>query len=443
MSTIQLKRGPESRRTQVTPQQGEPLVSLDTKELHIGDGTTTGGFPVGTVKTQAGINQDELAVFADTTGRLLSSISKDALLINHATKQYVQDQIVTTAPGTKVNSAIQADKALDSEKLGGKLPTEYLGTASISNSYTLSTTTTVLSTGGARNLYTSLNNKITDLETSKLEKTAIVNTLSATDATKALAAPQGKALKDLMDALDIRVVKASADATKAVNDAATANQTATASNVEASEAKQAAQSTTNTANTALTKSTTAIDTANGATTRVVDLEAKMQALEALFNNQYQVGDLFISATSASPGDRGFPGTWQLLEEELALVSTRDQGELGTIAGNNTPIVPVPYHTHTMEGVNLDSTFGTSTTGNHSHVYYTGNHSGVKDYQGAPYGSSGSTVSHSTSAAGGDHAHSVRVNFGKHTHTINNSGVENVTLDVRGKHVNVFVWKRIS
>jgi hypothetical protein len=54
---LKLRRGVNADRTGITPAQGEPIYTTDTKKLYIGDGTTAGGVEVGgggtlTVDTQ-------------------------------------------------------------------------------------------------------------------------------------------------------------------------------------------------------------------------------------------------------------------------------------------------------------------------------------------------------------------------------------------------------
>lgn len=54
---LRIRRGTNADRTTITPVQGEPIYTTDTKQLYIGDGTTAGGVQVGgggtlTVDTQ-------------------------------------------------------------------------------------------------------------------------------------------------------------------------------------------------------------------------------------------------------------------------------------------------------------------------------------------------------------------------------------------------------
>lgn len=44
---LKLRRGTDSGRTAITPAEGEPIFTTDTKQLYIGDGTTAGGVVVG------------------------------------------------------------------------------------------------------------------------------------------------------------------------------------------------------------------------------------------------------------------------------------------------------------------------------------------------------------------------------------------------------------
>jgi hypothetical protein len=44
---LKLRRGTDSGRTAITPAEGEPIFTTDTKQLYIGDGSTAGGVAVG------------------------------------------------------------------------------------------------------------------------------------------------------------------------------------------------------------------------------------------------------------------------------------------------------------------------------------------------------------------------------------------------------------
>jgi hypothetical protein len=46
---LKLRRGTSSNRTSITPAEGEPIFTTDTKKLYLGDGTTAGGVEIGGV----------------------------------------------------------------------------------------------------------------------------------------------------------------------------------------------------------------------------------------------------------------------------------------------------------------------------------------------------------------------------------------------------------
>ena len=43
---FKFRRGEEKNRKTITPEEGEPIFSMDAKRLSIGDGTTNGGIPI-------------------------------------------------------------------------------------------------------------------------------------------------------------------------------------------------------------------------------------------------------------------------------------------------------------------------------------------------------------------------------------------------------------
>lgn len=56
--SLRLRRGTDSTRTSITPVQGEPIYTTDTKKMYIGDGTTAGGVEIGgTTVSNSGDNR--------------------------------------------------------------------------------------------------------------------------------------------------------------------------------------------------------------------------------------------------------------------------------------------------------------------------------------------------------------------------------------------------
>lgn len=60
---IQVRRGTDSSRTAITPDQGEPIWTTDTNQLYIGNGTTAGGVKIG-----AGLQGDSYYVVVPNSG---------------------------------------------------------------------------------------------------------------------------------------------------------------------------------------------------------------------------------------------------------------------------------------------------------------------------------------------------------------------------------------
>jgi hypothetical protein len=68
---LRLRRGTDSTRTSITPVQGEPIYTTDTKKLFIGDGTTAGGVEIG--GTSVSNASDNRIITSDGTSTGLSA----------------------------------------------------------------------------------------------------------------------------------------------------------------------------------------------------------------------------------------------------------------------------------------------------------------------------------------------------------------------------------
>lgn len=134
IKTIKVYRGLETNRTSVTPEEGELLYTTDNKELFIGDGTTSGGNSVGTLKTTGSIDADNIAVFTDSTGKVLKGITKASIIAGLATQSALTSGLAGKEDkGAKVAEATTADNALT---LGSELPAHYLNVDMLTESYT-------------------------------------------------------------------------------------------------------------------------------------------------------------------------------------------------------------------------------------------------------------------------------------------------------------------
>lgn len=84
--------------------------------------------------------------------------------------------------------------------------------------------------------------------------------------------------------------------------------------------------------------------------------------ENVLNNQYLVGDIIIGTTTDTPAARGLTGTWAAIEDQTSLNAVGlGNSDLGTITGENDPVIPVPLHTHTAT-----STFSGEALAAHTH-----------------------------------------------------------------------------
>lgn len=150
MTQIKIKRGLEANRSQVTAATGEPLWATDKDELWVGDGKTPGGIPIGTIKTSGALTASKInvALYKDTTGKVLQPQTKDDFLKDYSTSAQVDAKIASKVPAIKVNSANHADKATDSDKLGNKAASLYVDNSRVTDSYTENNASKVVSSKG-------------------------------------------------------------------------------------------------------------------------------------------------------------------------------------------------------------------------------------------------------------------------------------------------------
>ena len=198
----------------------------------------------------------------------------------------------------------------------------------------------------------------------------------------------------------------------------------------------------------------------------------LAVLQALF----PVGHLVISLNSANPSTYGYPGIWSLIEDDTTLYSA--SSGVGAVTGSNTPVVPVVSHSHTFSGTSGSGgshshlfSANTNSTGGHQHLIANGAATTAggdsvtlagSNYLAGRYGPAGigwtEYVLKGTGDApdrgltnnSGTHSHSVSGYTGTdagHSHvysgTTATTGATNATLDVRGKNIKVYMWRRTS
>lgn len=166
---IKFWRGLESSRASVTPEEGEPLYATDTKELYIGDGSTPGGNPVGSIRTTGDPAEDEIAAFADAEGKTLKGITKASIITGLATTTEMNNGLASKLDvSTKASTAITADNAL---QLGQKDADQYLSVDDLTDSYTEGSDKVVKASGVKglhdylKGLYNTLSNTVGTIQT--------------------------------------------------------------------------------------------------------------------------------------------------------------------------------------------------------------------------------------------------------------------------------------
>jgi hypothetical protein len=102
---LRLRRGTEADRTSITPVQGEPIYTTDTKKLFIGDGTTAGGVEVG--GTSVSNASDNRIITSDGTSTGLSAetnLSFDGSMLN-VTGSVIANSLTGSLQGTATTAS--------------------------------------------------------------------------------------------------------------------------------------------------------------------------------------------------------------------------------------------------------------------------------------------------------------------------------------------------
>ena len=157
-------------------------------------------------------------------------------------------------------------------------------------------------------------------------------------------------------------------------------------------------------------------------------------------------DGFYLGGAANPATHLLYGTWVQVEADITLRSATSDGT--TVSGDNTPTVPLPQHNHTAtnssDGAHNHTFSGTTGSDTHHHDI----NSSV-DAAGATMVANGGTSPEGTvPTLDNTHNHTFSGTTNgviDHTHTItvDNEGTAGATLDVRGRHLNVVMWKRTA
>lgn len=153
------------------------------------------------------------------------------------------------------------------------------------------------------------------------------------------------------------------------------------------------------------------------------LEATLKSIDEKITNAHAIGNIIFRDDSVDPATL-YPGTaWVLLSGD-ACIALATVDNAGSMSGENTPVVPLPGHTHviTINGVGDHVHSGNVGTGGASFEHHQSNSRMPSE-----------TWQRSSGPAGA------------HTHeaTINNAGTPGAILDVRGKRKYLCAWKRVK
>lgn len=136
-----------------------------------------------------------------------------------------------------------------------------------------------------------------------------------------------------------------------------------------------------------------------------------------------VGSVVFRMDSKDPKEI-YGGTWELITGDAILAFGNGSNLTGQIEGTNIKTVPLQEHTHTGS---------TTSNGAHSHTFSRPRGDKSWGNGGGNTWWGGNNYSHSTNTAG-NHTHTL---------TIDETGVENATIDVSGAKIKMNVWQRIN
>lgn len=181
---------------------------------------------------------------------------------------------------------------------------------------------------------------------------------------------------------------------------------------------------------------------------IVDGATEEEIKEAILDSM-PIGSVSLRMDSIDPTTI-YGGTWKLMTGDASL-RLGGGGDLttGVLSGNNSPVVPIPAHSHGMNH-NHSTTVSSDT---HDHNINL-RRSGYTAAAAPSWNSDLNTVTPGTTLTqGGNYYGDSRgpIDSDTHTHTVtvnsfNGStsvaGSANATLDVRGQYLQVNVWQRI-
>lgn len=156
------------------------------------------------------------------------------------------------------------------------------------------------------------------------------------------------------------------------------------------------------------------------------LAATLKSIDEKITNAHAIGNIIFRDDNVNPATL-YPGTtWTLLSGD-ACIALATVDNVGTMTGSNTPIVPVPEHSHEVTVTN---------GGAHKHTLYSYVPAGIKmaDGGGANNVPFVNGIDNRETSLSGEHTHAA---------TAVKTGTKDATLDVRGQRKYLCAWKRVK
>lgn len=177
---IKLLRGVSANLGTITPAIGEPVWVTDTFEFRVGDGTTVGGRTLDFVKTDGVVAASDVAIW--TSDNLMGSETKTSFLSAYSTTTDINTALAGKLSTT--GKAADSLKADDATTLNGQADTYYLNTTQRSTSTVSSSITDVATSSAVKAAYDNANTRIFKASISQSYTSGSTTTVSSSNALK-------------------------------------------------------------------------------------------------------------------------------------------------------------------------------------------------------------------------------------------------------------------
>lgn len=151
-----------------------------------------------------------------------------------------------------------------------------------------------------------------------------------------------------------------------------------------------------------------------------------------------VGSVVLRMDEKNPSTI-YGGTWELITGDATLTFGDGSRQSGNPIGNNTPLVPIVEHSHSMEH---DHPLVLTSSDSHNHTFTISNDGTGGNNLSYPAATEGTKTGTRTGSTNTD-SHNHNVDLPNYVGNTGLTGVSNATIDVRGSRIAINVWKRIS